>query len=53
MPYFEFLELLADASVVVTDSGGVSEEAAALGVGFGYFLQAAATNDRRASWSAA
>lgn len=32
LPYFEFLELLAKSSVVITDSGGVTEEAASLGI---------------------
>lgn len=32
LPYAEFIELLSGASCVVTDSGGVSEEANALGI---------------------
>ena len=34
LPYLRFLQLLLEAKLVITDSGGVQEEAAALGIPF-------------------
>lgn len=32
LPYFDFLNLLRDSAVIITDSGGVTEEATSLGI---------------------